>query len=294
MHITLTGATGFVGERLLARLQADGHTLRLLARKAHAAIPTTIWDSSKAVPAEALVAADAVIHLAGEPIAQRWNEAAKARIRNSRVEGTRQIVDAIGRMDKKPAVLISASAIGYYGSRGDEVLTESSKPGDGFLPEICIEWEREAVRAEAMGVRVVLPRIGVVLGKGGGAMAKMLPPFKAGVGGTLGPGTQWMAWIHLDDLVGLLAFALDTPAIKGPMNATSPNPAQNTEFTRQLAKAIHRPALFPVPEFVLKLLFGEMASVVLGSQRVLPAAAEKAGYVFAHPHLADALELVVS
>jgi len=245
------------------------------------------------VPSEALAGADAVINLAGEPVAQRWSSAAKARIRNSRIEGTRHLVDAIGRMSKKPAVLISASAVGYYGTRGDEILTEASPPANDFLAEICVEWEREALRAETFGVRVVLPRIGIVLGRGG-ALAKMLPAFKSGVGGTLGPGTQWMSWIHLDDLIGIMEFALKAPSAKGPLNGTAPNPVRNTEFTRQLAKAVHRWALFPVPEFALKLLFGEMSIAILASQRALPAATEKAGYVFRYPELHSALQSVLA
>ncbi len=294
MQITLTGATGFVGNGLVARFEAAGHKLHLLARKPHASIPTSIWDATKAAPAEAFANADAVIHLAGEPVSQRWNAAVKERIRNSRTEGTRHIVDAIGRMSKKPSVLISASAVGYYGSRGDEVLTESSKPASDFLGDVCVGWEREALRAKTMGVRVVLPRISLVLGKEGGALAKMLPPFKAGLGGTLGAGTQWMAWIHLDDLIGLMEFALKTPTLEGPVNAAAPNPVRNTEFTRQLAKAVHRPALFPVPEFALKLLFGEMARIVIASQRVIPQAAEKAGFTFEYPELPEALRAVLA
>jgi len=293
MHITLTGASGFVGKPLIEKLQAAGHTLHLLARKPHPTVPTTIWDSSQAVPSEALTGTDAVINLAGEPVSQRWNSAVKEKIRNSRIEGTRHLVDAICRMDKKPSVLVSASAVGYYGSRGDELLTEASKPAADFLAEDCVEWEREALRAEKSGVRVVLPRISLVLGHGG-ALGKMLPAFKSGVGGTLGAGTQWMAWIHLDDLIGIIEFALKTPAMKGPVNAASTNPVRNIEFTKQLAKAVHRWALFPVPEFALKLLFGEMAAIVIASQRAIPVAAEKAGYVFRYPNLMDALEAVVS
>ncbi len=293
MHITLTGATGFVGQALIARLQAAGHTLHLLARKPHPEVASTVWDSSKAVPAAALAGADAVINLAGEPVSQRWNAAVKERIRNTRIEGTRHLVEAIGRMANKPQVLVSASAVGYYGSRGDEILTEVSKPANDFLAEVCIEWEREALRAETLGVRVVLPRIGLVLGNGG-ALGKMLPAFKAGVGGTLGPGTQWMPWIHLDDLVGIIEYSLSTAKAKGPLNASSPNPVQNTEFTKQLAKAVRRWALFPVPEFALKLLFGEMAAIVLASQRVVPEATEKTGFPYQFPQLPDALRAVLS
>ena len=245
--------------------------------------------SRHAPPAESLREADAVIHLAGEPLAQRWTAEAKRRIRESRVAGTRNLVEALAALPRRPEALICASAIGYYGSRGDEVLTESSAPGSGFLPEVCVAWEREAQAAEAFGMRVVRVRTGLVLDAGGGALVRMLPPFRMGVGGRLGSGRQWMSWIHLEDLAALFQFAVESQ-VRGPLNAVAPNPVTNSDFTRELARALRRPAVFPVPGFALRLLFGEMADVLLASQRVAPGAAEAAGFRFRFPQLAPALE----
>ena len=275
MTISISGASGFIGRHLMKSLAQAGHSLRALSRHAP--------------PAESLREADAIIHLAGEPVAQRWTAAAKQRILDSRVVGTRNLVEALGRFTRRPETLICASAIGYYGSRGDEILTESSAPGSGFLPEVCVAWEREAQAAEAFGIRVVRVRIGVVLAAGGGALVRMLPPFRMGVGGRLGSGRQWMSWIHLEDLAALFQFAVESQ-VRGPLNAVAPNPVTNSDFTRELAHALRRPAVFPVPEFALKMLFGEMADVLLASQRVAPAAAEAAGFRFRFPQLAPALE----
>jgi uncharacterized protein (TIGR01777 family) len=295
MKITLTGAGGFLGGPLIRALQAEGHQLHALGRKPIPGIAFSPWNVTEGEPPrEALEGSDAVIHLAGEPVAQRWSPEVKARIRDSRVIGTRHLVHALSTISRRQGVLISASAVGIYGSRGDKVLTEKSKPGSGFLEDITVDWEKEAGLAEALGMRVVQIRIGVVLGKDGGALAKMLPPFRAGVGGPLASGKQWMSWIHVDDVVGLILFALSNAAVRGPVNATAPHPVTNAEFTRELGKALHRPAFFPVPEFALRLLFGEMASVVLASQRVLPQAAESAGYQFRYPELPAALASVVS
>jgi uncharacterized protein (TIGR01777 family) len=293
LKITISGASGFIGRRLLKSLGNDGHTLQVLSRHAGTNMPGNVkvwaWDPSKAEPpAEALRDADAVIHLAGESVAQRWNEASKRRIRESRVAGTRNLVQALGRLGKAPDTLICASATGYYGSRGDEMLTEQSAAGSGYLAEVCQAWESEAAKAGPLGMRVVRVRTGVVLDSRGGAMQRMLPPFRMGVGGRLGDGKQWMSWIHLDDLVGLFRFALESQ-ISGPVNGVAPYPVVNADFTRTLAAAVHRPAIFPVPAFALRVLFGEMSDVLLGSQRVLPKAAEKAGYLFRFPQLAPAL-----
>jgi uncharacterized protein (TIGR01777 family) len=274
MNIAISGASGFIGRHLLMRLAQAGHSPRALSRQAP--------------PAESLREADVVIHLAGEPVAQRWTAAAKQRILESRVAGTRSLVEALARLPRRPEALICASAIGYYGSRGDEVLTESSAPGSGFLPEVCVAWEREAQAAEAFGIRVVRVRTGVVLDVGGGALVRMLPPFRMGVGGRLGSGRQWMSWIHLEDLAALFQFTVESQ-VRGPLNAVAPNPVTNSDFTRELAHALGRPAVLPVPEFALRLLFGEMAEVLLASQRVMPAAAEAAGFRFRFPQLAPAL-----
>ena len=271
MNIAITGASGFIGRHLLKSLAQAGHSPRALSRHAP------------------LVESDVVIHLAGEPVAQRWTSAARQRILESRVAGTRNLVQALARLPRKPEALICASAIGYYGSRGDEILTESSAPGSGFLPEVCVAWEREAQAAEAFGIRVVRVRTGIVLDAHGGALARMLPPFRMGAGGRLGSGRQWMSWIHLEDLVGLFQFAVESQ-VRGPLNAVAPNPVTNSDFTRELARALRRPALFPVPEFALRLLFGEMAAVLLASQRIAPGAAGAAGFPFRFPQLAPALE----
>jgi uncharacterized protein (TIGR01777 family) len=273
MDITVTGAGGFIGRRLSEKLRAEGHRVNALSvRREIAAAPS----------------ADAVVHLAGEPVAQRWTAAARERIRRSRVEGTRRLVDALARLDRRPGVLVSMSATGYYGSRGDEVLTEESAPGTGFLSEVCVDWEKEAQRAEALGMRVVRMRTGVVLDRGGGALKKMLPAFRMGLGGRLGSGRHWMAWIHLADLVELIASAVRNEGIRGAVNAVAPNPSRNAEFTRELAQALRRPAVFPAPAFALKLLFGEMSSVLLDSQRVVPQAAQSAGFRFQYPELGGA------
>jgi uncharacterized protein (TIGR01777 family) len=271
MNIAITGASGFIGRHLMRSLAQAGHSVCALRRHAP--------------PAES----DVVIHLAGEPVAQRWTAEARQRIRESRIAGTRNLVDALGRLPRRPKALICASAIGYYGSRGDEILTESSAPGSGFLPEVCVAWEREAQAAESFGIRVVRMRTGLVLAAGGGALQRMLPPFRMGVGGRLGSGRQWMSWIHLEDLTAMFLFAVESQ-VRGPLNGVAPQPATNSEFTRELARMLRRPAVFPVPEFALRLLFGEMADVLLASQRVVPAAAQAAGFRFRFPQLSPALE----
>lgn len=290
MKITLTGATGFLGSALTAQLRADGHELRILSRNPGGRAGYFAWDPLAGQPPEAsLAGADAVIHLAGEPVGQRWSPAVKEAIRRSRVEGTRHLVEALTTLSPRPQVLVCASATGYYGDRGTEVLTEQSKPGRGFLPDTCKEWESTADLARALGLRVVKLRTGVVLGKGGGALAKMLPPFRMGIGGPLAGGKQWMSWIHLQDMVRLVSWAVASPQVQGPINCVAPNPVTNKDFTRILAAALHRPAFLPVPEFALKLLYGEMASVLIESQRVMPKAALDLGFQFQRPELGEAL-----
>jgi uncharacterized protein (TIGR01777 family) len=253
----------------------------------------SVWDPLKGQPPEeSLRDANAVIHLAGEPVAQRWTADAKRRIRESRVAGTRNLVQALASLRGRPEALICASAIGYYGSRGDEILKESSAGANTYLGEVCQAWEKEAQGAEPLGVRVVRVRTGVVLDARGGALQRMLPPFRMGVGGRLGDGQQWMSWIHLEDLAGMFQFALDHP-VEGALNGVAPYPVINSEFTRTLAQTLHRPAIFPVPAFALKTLFGEMSEILLASQRVAPAAAEAAGFMFRFPQLAPALAQVL-
>ena len=298
MTIAITGASGFIGRRLMKALSGGNHTIRVLSRHAGTNLPAGVklyvWDPVKgAPPAESLDGADAVVHLAGEPIAQRWNDEVKQKIRDSRVAGTRNLAQALSDLSARPAVLICSSAIGYYGSRGDEVLTESSTPGIGFMAQVCAAWEQEAAAAESLGIRLVKVRTGVVLGENGGALPMMMRPFKAGMGGELGSGDQWMSWIHLDDLVGIMQHALDNP-MQGPVNGTAPNPVTNAEFTKKLAHTLGRPAVFPVPAFMLKTMFGEMSEVMLTSQRVLPKAAEAAGYQFRFPEVEGALQNILS
>jgi hypothetical protein len=237
---------------------------------------------------------DAVVHLAGEAIAQRWTRSAKKRIYTSRVEGTRQLVRALGRLRHKPTVLVSASAIGYYGDRGDETLIERSPWGNGFLSGVCRDWEREALHAREFGLRVVTPRFATVLGREGGALPRMLAPFRFGLGSKFGDGRQWMSWIHLEDLLRLLLFAIENPAVSGAINASSPRPVTNAEFTRTLAAALNRPAILSVPKMALRLAFGEMSSVLLGSLRVLPQRTEQMGFRFEQPKLAKALANLLS
>ncbi len=285
MNVTVTGASGFIGRRLIAALTKQGHTVRALRR--------ADWDTLAGEPSpDALENADAIVHLAGEPVAQRWTPEAKRKIADSRLQGTRNLVTALSTLSRRPAVLVCASAIGIYGDRGAEVLTETSPPGSGFLADLCREWEKQASLAEALGIRVVKLRTGIVLGADGGALQKMLPPFKAFVGGRLGSGRQWMSWIHVDDLAALIIHAMQK-TVAGALNGTAPNPVTNAAFTRELAAALSRPALFPAPAFALKLMFGEMSEVLLGSQRVLPKAAETSGFRFAFPQLAQALRNIL-
>ena len=278
MIVAITGASGFIGRAVADHLRSSGHIVRAVSLRG-------------ALPPDALAGVNAVVHLAGEPVAQRWTAAARDRILRSRVEGTRALVAAM--RTQPPQVLISASAVGYYGSRGDEILTESAPPADDFLGRVAAAWEEEAQAAEPLGVRVARLRIGVVLGPNGGALARMLPPFRLGVGGRLGSGRQWMSWIHIEDLIALIAFLMKESTVRGVFNATSPFPVTNREFTQALAEAVHRPAILPVPAFALRLMFGEMSEVLLASQRALPDAAQRAGFIFQHPDIFAALAQIV-
>ena len=290
MKIALTGATGFIGRALISLLETEGHSLVTLTREPRGRPGHFAWSPiAEVAPAAALEGAEAVIHLAGEPVAQRWTAEAKQRIRDSRVLGTRNLVQGVRALDLRPKTLICASAIGYYGDRGDEALAESSDPGNGFLADTCVEWEDEAQAAQSLGIRVVRLRIGVVLGIGGGALEKMLPPFRLGVGGRLGDGRQWMSWIHLTDLARMIDWALKVTDVTGALNGTSPNPVTNAVFTQRLAEALGRRAIFSVPSLAMRLMYGEMAEVVLGSQRVLPRVALNAGFRFEFPGLDSAL-----
>jgi len=293
MRITMTGATGFIGSRVRAALEAAGHEIVAVSRRSGAG--RFQWAGPEApFPAASLEGAVAVIHLAGEPVAQRWTAEVKRRIRQSRVEGTRRLVEAMTATAAPPAVLICASAVGYYGDRGEEVLDETSPSGEGFLAETCVEWEQAAVEAEKAGVRVVRLRFGMVLGRDGGALAKMLPLFRLCLGGKLGNGRQWMPWIHVEDAVRMVRWALEEPAAQGAYNAAAPAPVRNAEFTRALEGILGRPAMFTVPEWALRLAMGEAAGIVLASQRVMPRAALNAGFRFQYGHVADALRALLS
>lgn len=276
MKIALTGATGFVGRNLAARLTARGDTVLGVGRQR--------------LSLGQLRGIDAIVNLAGEPVAQRWTPAVKRRIRDSRVEGTRYLATLLAKAERGPKILVNASAVGFYGSRGDETLDESSPRGDGFLAEVADEWEDAAAQTESAGIRAVAVRIGIVLGRDGGALKKMLPPFRMGLGGKLGTRRSWMSWVHIDDVTGLFLHALDHENLSGPVNATAPEPVTNDEFAKELAAVLHRRAWLTVPEFALRLAFGELGTEMLASQRVKPAAALASGYQFQFPELRPALE----
>lgn len=296
--VLVTGATGLVGRRLVPRLLGEGRSVRALTRDLSAAAgrmdPRVVlvrWDGSH-VPADALDGVAAAVHLAGEPVfAGRLTAARRERIRASRVDSTRELVATIAALpaDRRPEAFLCASAVGYYGDRGDTELPESAEPGTGFLADVCRAWEEEAAGVEAHGVRRVSLRIGIVLAREGGALPMMALPFRLGLGGRLGGGRQWFPWIHVDDLVGLVAAALDEPTLSGPLNCVAPEPVRNAELTRTLARVLHRPALLPVPAFALRALLGELSQELLGSRHVLPARAGELGFAFRHPGLEDAL-----
>ena len=297
MRALVTGATGFVGPRLLELLNRPVILTRS-ATRAHEAlagrdIEVREFDLNKgSPPLSMLEGIDAVFHLAGESVATgRWTKKRKQRIRDSRVLGTRHLVEALGQLPvgQRARVLVSASAVGYYGSRGEETLTEESSPGDDFLADVCRDWEREAARAAELGIRTAMLRMGIVLGSGGGALAKMLPPFRLGVGGRLGNGRQWMPWIHVEDLAALFLHAATTETIHGPVNAVAPELVRNHEFTKTLAKVLHRPAVFPVPYIGLRILFGEFAQVLFASQKVEPRVAKESAFSYRYARLEEAL-----
>lgn len=295
MQIAITGATGLIGSALAASLSADGHRVVPVSRRPQSGGIT--WDPARGVcDATALAGTDAVAHLAGENLAAgRWTEARKTRIRESRVRGTTTLATAIARMDHPPAVLVSASAVGYYGCRhGDEWLDEAAPAGDDFLARTCVAWEAAADPARRAGIRVVHPRFAMVLAAQGGALAKMLPPFRLGLGGRLGSGRQWMSWIAIADVVAGLRHAVTCAALAGPVNFAAPEPVRNAAFTRALGAALHRPALFAIPASVLGVAFGELAqATLLASQRVSPTRLAASGFAFRHPGLAGALRAVL-
>jgi len=275
VKVTITGATGLIGAKLCGALRKRGDAVTAVGRE---------W------PPEVLAGRDAVVHLAGEPIAQRWNDEVKARIRASRIEGTHRLVHSLHKADPRPTVLVSASGADYYGNTGDRQVDEGAPAGTDFLAQVCVEWEEEATRATELGLRVTRMRSGPVLSSAGGALAKMLLPFRLGVGGRVGDGRQWFPWIALEDIVGLYAEAAHGgPDWEGPVNACAPHPVTNAEFAKALGRALHRPAVLPIPPHALKLLYGDMAQIVTGGVRMVPARATELGYRFRHPDVDEAL-----
>jgi hypothetical protein len=292
MRILITGGSGFVGQRLCAQLDADGHDLFVVSRspeKAAEVLPggtdirARIADFDDAAP-------EAIVNLAGEPIAEgRWTDAKKKRIVDSRVETTREVVELCGRLETPPKVLVSASAVGYYGDQGDRDVTEDSERNEEWLSDICVKWEAEANKAADHGVRVAIVRIGLVMDEGGGMLAKMLPAFKFGLGSKLGDGSQYMPWIHRDDLVRAFIFLLEHDECDGPFNGSAPNPVTNAEFTKKLGSHLNRPTFLPAPAPALKLAFGEMSHMLLTGAKMLPKRLQDAGFEFRYPTLDDAL-----
>jgi uncharacterized protein (TIGR01777 family) len=297
VKVAVTGATGLLGTRLVAALRSRGDEVLVLSRDPDRAskalgVPAVAWDPMAGPPpAAAFDGVDAVAHLAGENVAQRWNAKVKEKIRDSRLIGTRNLVAGLRAAGNRgPRALISASAAGYYGNRGDEPLEESASAGEDFLAAMCVGWEREALAATEFDLRVAIVRIGVIIDGAGGALAKMLPPFKLGVGGPVAGGRQYVAWIALDDVVGVFLAAVADEAWSGAFNAAAPTAVTNTELSRALGQALHRPAMMPVPAFALRILYGDMAQIVTGGQRMVPARTIEHGYRFKYEHLGDALE----
>jgi uncharacterized protein (TIGR01777 family) len=301
LRVTVTGATGLIGPKLVRALQGRGDEVTVLTRDPARArstlgdVEAVSWElMSEPAPAQALSGRDAVVHLAGAPVAQRWTQAAKRAIRDSRVVGTGHVIDGLRAAGPRPATLISSSAIGYYGPHGYEPLDEDAAPGDDFLARVCVEWEQQADRASELGLRIVQIRTGVVLDGAGGALAKMLPPFRMGVGGPVAGGRQFISWIHTDDLVGIMLAAIDGERWSGPVNATAPEPLSNRDFSHVLGRVLGRPSVFPVPALALRALYGEMAEIVTTGARVLPAKALVLGYGFDQPELERALRSAIA
>jgi len=295
MRVTLTGATGFIGSRLVDALKARGDEVTVLSRDAGRAserlgVEAVAWDwKAGPAPVAALAGRDVVVHLAGEPVAQRWNATVKQKIRNSRELGTRQLVAGLASADPRPARLVCASACAYYGPHGTEVVDETSPPGRDWLADVCVRWEREADVAAVRDTSVIKVRTGITLDAGSGALASMLMPFKLGVGGPLAGGRQYMPWIHRDDLIGMYLRAIDATGFSGPINGCAPSPVTNREFSRALGRALRRPAVMPVPGAVARIMVGEVAKYAVTGVRMLPARAGELGYTFRYPDLDGAL-----
>ena len=292
--ILVSGSTGLIGTALLSALRTSGYEVTCLVRGGTSGKEQIGWDPARPLAPGSVSGFDAVVHLAGESIVGRWTDAKKRRIRESRVQGTRNLAAALAAAPQRPQLLISASAIGYYGDRGEETLREDSSSGDGFLPEVCREWEEAAEPVAKAGIRCVQIRIGVVLSASGGALHAMLLPFRMGVGGKMGSGRQWMSWVHIDDLVGAVQHVIKCDMLRGPVNVVAPNPVRNAEFTKVLASVLSRPAIFPMPAFAARLVFGQMGDeLLLASQRVEPAKLLTSGYFFKKSDLKTALEAIL-
>jgi uncharacterized protein (TIGR01777 family) len=300
--VAVTGATGLLGSHLVAALRSRGCEVTILSRDPERArrrlgdVQAVGWDLlGEPAPARALEGRDAVVNLAGEPVAQRWSAAAKRAIRESRTTGTRNLLAGIEALEQRPRTLVSSSATGYYGARGEEPLDEEAPPGRDFLARVCVDWEAEAQRGRELGMRVVTVRTGVVLDAAGGALAKMLPPFRLGLGGPVAGGRQYVPWVHADDLIALVCAALDgDERWSGPINATAPEPVTNAQFSCALGRALGRPAILPVPGLALRALYGEMATIVTGGARVVPAKALVLGFEFEHAHVQEALQAALA
>ncbi len=293
-RILVSGASGPIGATLLPFLKAQGSAVTRLVRNSASGGDQIQWDPSRPLSPDSVSGFDAVIHLAGESIVGRWTEAKKRRILESRTQGTDHLAEAIARAPQPPRVFISASAIGFYGNRGDEILREDSPSGEGFGAEICRQWEGATRPAAQAGIRTAQMRIGVVMSADGGALPAMLTPFRLGLGGRLGNGRQWWTWVSVRDVVGAIQHVLNHESLSGPVNTVAPNPVTNAEFTRILASVLHRPAIFPMPAFAVRLIFGEMGEeLFLGSQRVEPAKLGATGYEFQHPDLKNALKEIL-
>ncbi|MEW6714276.1 MAG: TIGR01777 family oxidoreductase [Nitrospirota bacterium] len=293
MNILITGGTGFIGTPLSRELCNSGHTVVVTTRSPSDSKEKLTWNPPALIPSEVISGFDAVINLAGEPVAPgRWTKRRKELIMSSRIDTTRALVESIKKVSSKPKVLISASAIGYYGAHSDEYVTEDTPPASGFLAEVCKAWEWEAIKAEDLGIRVLRVRIGGVLEADGGALPKMMTPFKFFLGGPIGSGKQWFSWIHRDDVVGIVKYAIENESVSGAVNATAPNPVTNREFSSALGKAIHKPSWLAVPSLVVKLTLGELGGMLLTGQRVMPEKILRSGYKFKYDDLESALKAI--
>lgn len=291
MNILITGGTGFIGSALSRDLRDAGQSVVVTTRRQTDSSEMLTWNPPELIPPDIISKFDAVVNLAGESIASgRWTMARKARLVSSRIDTTRALVQSMKDAGPGPEVLLSASAIGYYGPHGAEYVTEKTPPAQDFLADLCKAWETEALKAEEAGARVVLIRTGVVLGEGGGALAQMMIPFKLFIGGHIGSGEQWLSWIHMDDEVGIIRHALENGSVSGPVNMTAPDPVTNKEFSSALGKALGRPSWLPVPGFVLKIALGELGQIALTGQRVIPEKALETGYEFKYPEVNGALK----